>query len=279
MKTIAVLTDSSADLSVAEAKRLGINIIRMPLIVDETQYLEEVEIDLETFIAKMRAGSDVKTSSPILGDLFAKWEELLKTHDEVIYIPISSGLSSSFNTALAVSKNYDGKVVVIDAKFVCYPLTMLCLDVLDMISKGYSGVEIKTIVEKDAELWACLMPYNLNALMKGGRISPAVAALGNLLKIVPLLKVENGAIDIQDKVRTHKKAYDKAIKICTDVENFDDYRFLVVDGDCMKESLEVAKKLEKIVNAPVEIHKMRAVIMSHTGPSTVACGRVKKLKY
>ena len=279
MKTIAVLTDSSADLSVAEAERLGINIIRLPLIIDETQYLEEVEISLETFIAKMRTGSDVKTSSPIMGDLLTKWEELLKTHDEVIYIPISSGLSGSLNTALAISKNYDGKVVVIDAKFVCYPLTMLCLDVLDMISKGYSGTEIKTIVENDAELWACLMPYNLNALMKGGRISPAVAALGNLLKIVPLLKVENGAIDIQDKVRTHKKAYDKAIKICTDVENFDDYRFLVVDGDCMKESIEVAKKLEKIVNAPVEIHKMRAVIMSHTGPSTVACGRVKKLKY
>ena len=279
MKKIAVLTDSSADLSVIEADKLGINVIRMPLIIDGIQSLEETEINLETFIDKMRVNADVKTSSPILGDLLTKWEELLKTNDEVVYIPISSGLSSSFATGLAASKNYDGKVVVIDAKFVCYPLAMLCLDVIEMGKKGYTGLEIKEIVEKDAELWACLMPYNLNALMNGGRISPAVAALGNLLKIVPLLKVENGAIDVLEKVRTHKKAYDRAIKICTDVENPDDYHFLVVDGDSEKESLEVAKKIEKIVKAPVSVHKMHAVIMSHTGPSTVACGRVKKLKY
>ena len=279
MRKIAVLTDSSADIHSIEADKLGIHVIRMPLIIDDVQHLEETDIDLATFIDKMNNGSAVKTSSPIIGNLLMKWDELLENHDEVVYLPISSGLSGSYGTAYAASKNYDGKVIVIDTKFVCYPLTLLCQEILKMANKGYNGEQIKSLVEENAELWACLMPYNLNALMRGGRIAPAVATLGNLLKIVPLLKVENGAIDVQDKVRTHRKAYEKAVQICTSVDNPNDYDFIVVEADCKEEAKNMASRMEQILGVPVPIYPMQAVIISHTGPNTVACARIKKLVY
>ncbi|MDD6467551.1 MAG: DegV family protein [Erysipelotrichaceae bacterium] len=279
MKKIAVMTDSSADLDEELAKQLGLYVIRLPLIIDDKQYLEGTEISLEEFIDKMKQGAIVKTSSPLLGMVIEAWEQLLKEYDEIIYLPVSSGLSGSYNTACALAQNYDDRITVIDSKFVCYPLTKLCLEVKEMIAKGYSSKQIKEIIESQAEMWACLMPQDLNALKRGGRISPAVAALGNLLKIVPLLKVENGAIDVQEKVRTHKKAYDRAIQICTEMENKDDYCFMVVDADCSEAAQYIAKSLSEIVHQEVEIHKMHAIIMSHTGPGTVACGWYRKLKY
>lgn len=279
MKKIALMTDSSADISESLAQELGIYVVRLPLIIDNVQYLEEIDISTEEFMQKMRNGAITKTSSPLFGTMIALWEELLETYDEVIYVPISSGLSGTYNTAYAASLNYNGKVVVIDAKFVCYPLTRLCIDIKKMIEKGYSAVGIKDIVETQAEMWACLMPENLNALMRGGRTTPAVATLANLLKIVPLLKVENGAIDVQEKVRTHKRAYDRAAILCTSMENKEDYEFMVVDAGLPLEAQKLANHLSELTNQPVNIYPMHPIIMSHCGPGTLACGYYKKLKY
>lgn len=279
MKKIAVMTDSSADLSEELAQELGLYVVRLPLVIDDEQYLEGIDITREAFIEKMKQGAIVKTASPILGSLMEQWETLLENYDEIVYLPISSGLSGSYGTAYALAQNYDNRIVVVDAKFACYPLTKLCEEVKHMIEKGYDAHQIKEIVESQAEMWACLMPKDLNALMRGGRISPAVAALGNLLKIVPLLKVEHGAIDVQEKVRTHKKAYERAIQLCTSMENKEDYHFMVVDADCSEEAEKMAKALSEIVHQEVEIRLMYPTIMSHTGPGTVACGWYRKLKY
>ena len=279
MKKIALMTDSSADITEQLAQELQIYVLRLPLVIDNVQYLEEIDITTEEFMEKMRNGAIAKTSSPLFGTMIALWEELLKTYDEVIYVPISSGLSGTYNTAYAASLNYDGRVIVIDAKFVCHPLTKLCIEIKKMIAKGYSGVGIKDIVETQAEMWACLMPENLNALMRGGRTTPAVATLANLLKIVPLLKVENGAIDVQEKVRTHKKAYDRAAILCSAMENKEDYDFMVVDGGCKEEAIKLANHLSELVGKEVQIYPMHPVIMSHCGPGTLACGWWRKLKY
>lgn len=279
MKKIAIITDSSADITEELAQELGIYVLRLPLVIDGKQYLEEIDISTEEFMNKMRNGSIAKTSSPLFGTMISLWEELLESHDEVIYVPISSGLSGTYNTAYAASLQYEGKVVVINAKFVCHPLTKLCVEIKNMANKGYSAVGIKDIVETQAEMWACLMPENLTALMRGGRISPAVAALGNLLKIVPLLKVENGAIDVQEKVRTHKKAYSRAAALCTAMENKDDYEFMVVNAGLPEEATKLANHLSELVGKEVEIHPMHPVIMSHCGPGTLACGWYRKLKY
>ena len=279
MKKIALMTDSSADLTEEMANELGLYVVRLPLIIDDEQYLEGIDITLDEFIEKMRQGAICKTASPIYGNLISKWNELLESYDEIVYVPISSGLSGSYATAYAASQNYDGRVIVIDAKFVCHPLTKLCLEIQKMIAKGYSGQEIKEIVETQAEMWACLMPENMTYLMRGGRISPAAAALGNLLKIVPLLKVENGAIDVQEKVRTHKKAYERAAVLCTAMEDKENYEFMVVEAGCPEEAKKLAEALSEIVGREVEICLMHPTIMSHCGPGTLACGWYRKLHY
>lgn len=279
MKKIAVMTDSGADISAEEAKAWDLHVMRLPLIIDDVSYLEAIDISLEDFIARMRKGATVKTSSPILGDLIHTWENLLESYDEVIYVPLSSQLSGSYTTAFAASQAYDGRVIVIDAKFACYPQTVLCRDIQQMIRKGYEGAAIKALVEQQAEMWALLMPENLTALMRGGRISPAVAALGNLLKIVPILKVEHGAIDVYDKVRTHKKAYDIAVKAMCSIDHPELYNFYVVDAGSNGGAEYIAKAMEELLHREVEIHPMHPIIMAHTGPGTAACGWYRKLQY
>ncbi|MCF0111408.1 MAG: DegV family protein [Erysipelotrichaceae bacterium] len=279
MKKIAVMTDSGADISEQEATELGIHVIRLPLVINGVQYIESKDITRDDFISRMKKGCSVKTSSPILGELMKRWEKLLEEYDEILYIPLSSNLSGSYNTAMAASMGYEGRVVVVDAKFVCYPLTVLCKDVLKLIEHGYDASQIKALVEAQAEMWACLIPFDLTSLMRGGRISPAVAALGNMLKIVPILKVENGAIDVLNKVRTHKKAYDMAIKEICDGKSPDDYIFMIVDGDNHEAAIFLKEAMEELLHTEVEIHPMAPVIMSHTGPGTVALGWYRKLKY
>lgn len=279
MKKIAVLVDSSADLTNEEARELGVHVIRMPLTIDNEDVLENDGISTEDFIKRMRDGAVVKTSQPILGSLVAKWDELLKEYDQILFIPLSSKLSGTYSSALLASEDYDGKVVVVDAKMACCPIQMIAQDVLHMIDKGISLEEIRDKIEKETYMFAAIVPDNLTYLKKGGRISPAAAALGNLLKIIPILKVEDGAIDVYDKVRTNKKAYLAAIEAVTNVDNMDDYSWYVAHSDCEELANEYCAVLQEKVQQEVLVRPIRAIIMAHTGPGTLGVGRLKKLKY
>lgn len=279
MQKIAVMTDSSADLTTQQVEEFGLEIMRFPLLIDGEEIIEEIEIKTSEFIKKMENGSVVKTSQAHLGELIEIWHNLLKDYDEVLYLPISSGLSGSYQSAVTASLEFEGRVTVVDAKFVCYPLAWLTCWAKEQVASGYSCAQIKQKIEQEASMWAALIPEKLEYLKRGGRISPAAAALGNLLKIVPVLKVENGGIDVLNKVRTVKKAYQVGLEAAIDVENPNDYIWMIVEADMKEEANELKRQMEEKLNLPVQIHEMAAIIMAHTGPRTLGFGRIKKISF
>lgn len=281
MKKVAFLCDSSADITKEEAETLDIHVIRMPIIIDGVTYIEEETITDKEIIAALKREAKVTTTQPSLGEIMTMWEELLNDHDEVFYLPLSRELSGTCRNAINMAKQepFMGKVTVVDSTFACYPVVKMLMIARDMYAKGYSGNEIKEKFEQEGELFAILIPENLTALKNGGRISPAAAALGGLLKIHPLLKVDGGAIDVQDKVRTLSKAYKAGIEVCMKDVNPEDYQWMIIDADNRKASDELKVLLEEACGQPVEQRVFKAVIMSHTGPGTIGFGRFKKIKY
>ncbi|MEG0506638.1 MAG: DegV family protein [Longicatena sp.] len=279
MKNIALMCDSSADITKEEAEKLGIHVLRMPISINGQEFIEEETIFDEDIIKALKRGDGVKTAQPILGDLAIMWKQLLETYDEVFYIPLSRELSGTCRVALAMAQTYEGKVYVLDSTYVSYPVVHQLLIAKDMFEKGYDGASVKKKLETESDLFAILIPETLTALKNGGRISPAAASLAGLLKIQPLLKVDEGAIDLVDKVRTLKKAYREGIRVVMDGIDPNDYDWMIMDAYNREVSDELKIILEEATQCKVEQHVFKAVIMSHTGPGTIGFGRMKKIKY
>ncbi|MDP2814503.1 MAG: DegV family protein [Erysipelotrichaceae bacterium] len=278
MKKYVVMTDSGADLSLAEQQQLDIKVVRLPLMINQQTIIEETEINREQFIQSMKSGNIVKTAQPIVGDLLTMWDETLLEAEKVLYIPLSSGLSGSYQSAKVLSDSYEGRVVVVDAKLVCYPLQYVCVQAKKLLEEGRSVEEVKYLIEKQAMMFAALIPSSLEYLKRGGRMSSAAAALGSLLKITPILKVENGSIDVLDKVRTHKKAIDTALTVISAIDHPQDYHWYVVEADAIDLANEVALRLESIIHQPVVVRPIYPIIMAHTGPGTIGIGYTRILR-
>ncbi len=281
MKKVAFLCDSSADISAEQAEALDIHVIRMPIIIDGVSYTESETIQDQELIQALKDNKKITTTQPSLGEIMTMWENLLKTHDEVFYLPLSRELSGTCRNAIQMAQQepFLDKVIVVDSSFACYPIVKMLEMARDMYAKGYEGKEIKRKIEEEGELFAILIPENLNALKNGGRISPAAAALAGLLKIHPLLKVEHGAIDVQDKVRTLSKAYKAGIEACVKDVNPADYMWMIIDADNRSASNELKGMLEEACHQSVEQRIFKAVLLAHTGPGTIGFGRIKKIKY
>lgn len=276
MVKVALLTDSSADLTTEEALKHGIHIIRMPLTIDGVEFLEEEEISRDELIAAMKSGKSVGTSQPNLGRLIAKIDDLLKTHDKVVFVPISSKLSGTYQTAMVLSEDYNGRLVVLDTKLVSAPLFALLCDMRRLLDEGMELDNLKAYATEKAYMFATLIPEDIVYLKRGGRISPAAAAVANLLKIIPVLSVEDGAIDLFDKVRTYKKAIKAGLDEALKHGNKDDYYWYIVDGDADPEIIaSLSKDMEKELGIKPEVHKLFPIILAHTGPGSIAitCGR------
>lgn len=279
MKKIALMCDSSADITKQEAEQLKIHVLRMPIIINGKEYIEEETIQDEEIIKALHEEAKVTTTQPSLGELTSMWEALLEEYDEVFYLPLSKALSGTCRNAIQMAQNYEGKVTVVDSEYVCYPVIIQLGIAREMFENGYSCAEVKDKLENESDMFAILIPETLTALKNGGRLSPAAAALAGLLKIHPLLKVEHGAIDVQDKVRTISKAYKEGIKVVTKNIDPSDYIWLIIDADNREQSDILKLELEKATGQPVEQHQFKAVIMSHTGPGTIGFGRIKKMNY
>lgn len=279
MKKIALLCDSSADITKEEATQLDIHVVRMPLSIDNTSYIEAETIRDDEIIAALKQKKVVKTSQPVIGDIIAMWELLLETYDEVFYFPISRELSGTCQTAISMATSYQGRVTVVDSTFVCYPIITVLKKAREMFSLGYTAQQVKEKIEQETELFAILIPEELTALKNGGRISPAAAALAGILKIQPILKVENGKIELVDKVRTLKKAYKTGLSIVLDGIDPTEYDWMIIDANNRAVSDEFKLILEEACGQPVEQKEFKSVIMSHTGIGTIGFGRIRKLKY
>jgi len=209
MKTIGILTDSHSSITPAQAKDLGVTVLPMPFYVDGKCYYENETLTREQFFDYQRAGKALSTSQPSPEAVMQLWDQALKSYQQVLYFPISSGLSGSYSTAcmLAQESPYAGRVFVVDAGRVSTLLHQSILDALQLIEQGCSAAEIKDMIERSRSQFSIYIAVdNLEPLRRGGRISPGLAALGSLLGIKPVLQLTVGKLDLHQKVRGAKNA-------------------------------------------------------------------------
>lgn len=209
MKPIGVITDSHSGITQQEAEKLGIMVLPMPFYIDGQCFFEGVALTRAEFFQKLKGGADIATSQPSPADVMELWDRALQEYEQAVYIPISSGLSGSCATAtaLAAEKPYKDRIFVVDNGRVSTPLHRAVLDALELIREGYSPGEIKKILENARDKMVIYIGVEtLEHLKKGGRISPATAALGTVLNIKPVLRFDVGTLDTFQKCRGLKKA-------------------------------------------------------------------------
>ena len=212
MSKIAVITDSNSGITQAEAKRLGISVLPMPFFINEKMYLEDITLSQPEFYDYLEQDADIKTSQPTPGDVLDLWDRTLETYDEIVHIPMSSGLSSTCETAISLAADYDGRVQVADNKRIAWSQKQATLDAMELVRKGYSARQIREILEREAlESSIYIAVDTLKYLKKGGRVTPAAASIGTVLNIKPVLQIQGGKLDAFAKVRGMKQAKKKML--------------------------------------------------------------------
>lgn len=204
MKPIGIITDSHSGITQKQAEELGIYVLPMPFYIDGTCYYENITLSREEFFEQLDSGAEITTSQPSPADVMNLWDKALEDCEKVLYIPISSGLSGSCSTAAALAEEepYEGRVLVVDNGRVSTPLRRSILDALELIQEGYSAEEIKQILEESRDKMVIYVGVEtLEHLKRGGRITPATAALGTILNIKPVLKFDVGTLDTFKKCR------------------------------------------------------------------------------
>lgn len=210
MSGIAIMTDSNCGIMPAEGSHYGIHVLPMPIIIDGKTYFEGVDIDAGEFYRKQTSGSVITTSQPSPGDVTDMWDRLLRVYDEIVFIPMSSGLSNTCHTALLLAgeEPYKGRVFVVDNHRISVTQALSVLDAKALADEGHSGSEIRDILEKEAmDATIYIAVDTLEYLKKGGRITTAAAALGTILKIKPVLTIQGGKLDSFAKARGMRSAF------------------------------------------------------------------------
>ena len=207
MKKIAVVTDSNSGITQSAAKELGVFVLPMPFYINEELFLEDITLTQEEFYKKLKEDADISTSQPTPLDVTELWDKVLEEYDELVYIPMSSGLSNSCETAVVLARDYEGKVFVVDNQRISVTQRQSVLDALKLIGEGKEGAEVKEILEKtklSASIYITL--ETLKYLKKGGRITPAAAAIGTILNLKPVLQIQGEKLDAYAKSRGKIKA-------------------------------------------------------------------------
>ena len=213
MKKVAVVTDSNSGITQAEAAELGISVLPMPFYIDGKLYFEDVNMTQEQFCDALKSDAEIHTSQPSPGDVTDLWDKTLESYDELVYIPMSSGLSGSCESACILSREYNGRVEVVDNQRISVTQRQSVLDAIKMASQGLSAKEIKdALVENKMNSSIYITVETLKYLKKGGRITPVAAAIGTLLNIKPVLQIQGEKLDAYSKVRGKKAARGVMIK-------------------------------------------------------------------
>ena len=283
---VAIITDSNSGITQEEGKQLGIRIVPMPFMINGEEYLEDITLTQQEFYAKLGEGSDISTSQPSPESIMALWDEVLEEYDEIVHIPMSSGLSGSCQTAMMLAEDYDGKVEVVNNQRISVTQRQSALDAKELAAKGMCAAEIKEKLEAvkfDSSIYITL--DTLKYLKKGGRITPAAAALGPLLRLKPVLTVQGEKLDAFAKARTMKQAKSMMVAAITKdlEERFSDrtgknVHLAVAHTDNQEEADEFAKELRELFPATGEIviAPLSLSVSCHIGPGSlaVACSKV-----
>ena len=286
MSRVAVVSDSNSGIAQQEAKELGVYILAMPFFVNNETFFEDVDLTQEEFYNRLKEGCEISTSMPSIASVTELWDELLKEYDEIVHIPMSSGLSSSYETAAMLALDYDGKVFVVNNQRISVTQRQSVLDAKALAEKGYQASAIKEILEREKfESSIYIMVDTLAYLKKGGRITPAAAALGTLLRLKPVLQIQGEKLDAFAKARTVKQA--KSLMIDAMKNDFTN-RFDDPEGKDMylemayTHDLEAAEEFKKEVQAAfpgseIIMNPLSLSVSCHIGPGALAVACSKKI--
>ncbi|MBQ9927737.1 MAG: DegV family protein [Lachnospiraceae bacterium] len=286
MASVAIVTDSNSGITQMQANELGIHVIPMPFMIDEKNYFEDISLTQKEFYERLEAGADVITSQPSPEQVMDMWDRLLDEYDEIVHIPMSSGLSGSCQSAMMLSGDYDNKVQVVNNQRISVTQRQSALDAKMLAERGKSAAEIKRILEEDKfNSSIYIMLDTLYYLKKGGRITPAAAAIGTLLKLKPVLQIQGDKLDAFSKARTTAQGKNTMISaIRNDMES----RFGGADKDniwlqiAYTKDLEAAEQfkeelLKEFPGFDVHMDPLSLSVACHIGPGALAVACCKKM--
>ena len=270
------------------AKALGISVLPMPFYINDKLFYEDITLTQEEFYRHLEDDAEIHTSMPVVGEVLDRWDSLLKDYDEVVYIPMSSGLSSSCATAKTLAEDYDGRVQVVDNQRISVTQRQSVLDAVRLAELGYDAAGIKEYLEKtkfDSSIY--IYVPTLKYLKKGGRVTPAAAALGTLLRIKPVLQIQGEKLDAFAKCRTMKASKTTMLKAIED----DIRDRFALEGEPDKYWISGAysgardEEVEQWVSEIQEVYPGKQIIMQplslsvscHIGPGALAVTVSKKL--
>lgn len=287
MPDVAIVTDSNSGITQSEGKELGIFVLPMPFFIEEELHFEDIDFTQKMFYESLRNDVNVSTSQPSPQDVTGLWKDVLKNHKELVYIPMSSGLSTSCETAMALARGFENQVFVVDNKRISVTTRQSVFDAIQLAEEGLSGSEIKEILEKTGmEASIYLLVDTLKYLKKGGRITPAAAMIGSVLKIKPILTIQGDKLDAFAKVRGTKQGK----KIMLEAMKKDMEERFVKERAAGEIALEIAYSYgqdeivdvwreevkEAFPDIPLDETPLSLSIACHTGPGVLAIACAKK---
>lgn len=286
-KKIAVVTDSNSGITQAKAKEMGVYVLPMPFMIDSKEYFEDINLTIVEFFEKLKGDCTISTSQPSPSSMTDLWDKILEEYDEIVHIPMSSGLSGACQTAIMLSDDYDGKVQVVNNQRISVTQEQSVRDALELVKAGKSAEEIKEILEnRKFESSIYIMLDTLTYLKKGGRITPAAAALGNLLKLKPVLQIRGEKLDAFAKARTIKQA--KATMLDAIQKDFKERFNNDEDGDMglfiahtqnYDAAVEFREEVLKVFpGKDIEIADLSLSVSCHIGPGALALACAKCIK-
>jgi len=284
---IAVVTDSNSGITQEQAKEYGVNVLPMPFFINGETYFEDIDLTQEQFYEKLESDAEISTSMPAVGSVTDLWDSLLKEYEEIVHIPMSSGLSGSCETAIMLSQDYDGRVQVVNNQRISVTQKQSVLDAAELVKRGLKAEEIKNYLEKtkyDSSIY--IMVDTLYYLKKGGRITPAAAALGTLLKLKPVLQIQGEKLDAFARARTLKQAKNIMIEA---VKNDFVKRFGDETGENMNLFIAYTKDRETALEFKAQVQEafpdgdiqmadpLSLSVACHIGPGALALACARKL--
>lgn len=280
------MTDSNSGITQIEAKEMGITVLPMPFIIDGKTYYEDISLTQEEFYEKLAQNADVSTSQPSVEDVLKYWDKALEDADELVYIPMSSGLSGSCSTAQMLSKDYNGRVQVVDNQRISVTQRQSAVDAMELAGRGMNAAQIKELLEQEKmQSSIYIMLDTLTYLKKGGRITPAAAALGTALRLKPVLQIQGEKLDAFTIARTKKQGVAKMINAMeTDIkerfggmENMDHIHIEVAHTANEEAAKEFEEELREHFGVKNEIicNPLSLSVSCHIGPGAlaVACSK------
>ena len=280
MSRIAVITDSNSGINFEDAKELGIKVLPMPFLIDGKTYFEEISLSQKEFFEKLENDVDISTSQPSPESVMKIWDEALEEADEVVYIPMSSGLSSSCHTALMLADDYDGKVQVVDNQRISVTQRQSVLDAMELAKRGLTAVQIKEKLEKvKFESSIYIMLDTLKYLKKGGRITPAAAAFGSALRLKPVLTIQGEKLDAYAIAKTKKQGVKKMLAAIEDdinkrfggTDHMENIHMEIAHTKNPEAAEDLKQQIiEKFGVTEVDLYPLSLSIACHIGPGSIA---------